>query len=101
MVDSIVSVRMPSSLVQRLKLLSKENHFLDVSEEIRSIIRIKTVQYRGKAGEVKDARKAHAAAAGAQRPQAGKQHDFRTENVVREELVKRLKDMIKELEHEN
>ena len=84
MVDSIVSVRMPSSLVQKLKELSRENHFLDVSEEIRSIIRIKTREYRVKAGGEEMA--------------IEKPADFKTENQVKEELIKRLKGMIKELE---
>ena len=48
MVDAIVSVRMPSSLVQRLKELTAENHFLDVSEELRSVIKVKTRQYSQK-----------------------------------------------------
>ena len=38
----IVSVRMPRSMANELKTLSKTNHFLDVSEEIRTIIREKT-----------------------------------------------------------
>ena len=39
MTDAIVSVRMPLSLVDELKLLAEKNHFLDVSEEIRSLLR--------------------------------------------------------------
>jgi len=89
MVDSIVSVRMPSSLVQRLKQLSKDNHFLDVSEEIRSIVKSKIRTYRQQAGEPVT-----------EEPHAKKKEDFKTENVVKEELVKRLKQMIKELEHD-
>jgi hypothetical protein len=86
MVDSIVSVRMPSSLVQRLKELSKENHFLDLSEELRSLIKIKMQSYQVKAGKAEE-----------EKPKAT---DFKGENMVKEELVKRLKNMIKELEHE-
>jgi hypothetical protein len=87
MVDSIVSVRMPSSLVQRLKELSKENHFLDVSEELRSVIKIKIQAYGAKPGIRTEEEK--------QKPV-----DFKSENIVKEEVVKRLKQMIKELEHE-
>jgi hypothetical protein len=87
MVDSIVSVRMPSSLVQKLKLLSKENHFMDVSEELRSIIRIKAQEYKEKGNLA------------AQEPQKATP-DFKTDNMVREELIKKLKEMIKELEHD-
>ena len=39
--DKIVSVRMPSSLVQELKVMSDKNHYLDVSETIRSLLRQK------------------------------------------------------------
>jgi hypothetical protein len=87
MVDSIVSVRMPSSLVQKLKLLSKENHFMDVSEELRSIIRIKAQEYKEKGN------------LSTQEPQKTTP-DFKTNNMVREELIKKLKEMIKELEHD-
>jgi hypothetical protein len=84
MVDSVVSVRMPSSLVQRLKELSKANHFLDVSEGRRSVIRHKTKQYKDRSAP-KSEKKSEA-------------HDFKTENVVKEELVRRLKKMIEDLE---
>ena len=41
MSDAIVSVRMPKSLLHELKSLSEKEHFLDVSEEVRSIVRKK------------------------------------------------------------
>ena len=41
MPDQIVSVRMPASLIVELKELADRNHFLDVSEEIRSLLREK------------------------------------------------------------
>ena len=84
MADTIVSVRMPSSLVQRLKSLSKENHFLDLSEEIRSIVKIKTREYKQKNNLEQQTNISPT--------------DFKTENIVKEELVKKLKEMIKELE---
>jgi Arc/MetJ-type ribon-helix-helix transcriptional regulator len=86
MVTSIVSVRMPSSLVQKLKELSKQNHFLDVSEEVRSIIKIKVRKYKAEE-EIKPT-------------QPPVSIDYKAQNMVKEELVKRLKQMIKELEHE-
>jgi Arc/MetJ-type ribon-helix-helix transcriptional regulator len=89
MVDSIVSVRMPSSLVQELRSLSKEKHFLDVSEEIRSIIRIKTHEYNLKIGDKK-----------AEQTER-KTTKLKQDSAVKEELVKRLKEMIKELENGN
>ena len=39
MADTLVSVRMPASLVDALKELVREDHYLDLSEEIRSIVR--------------------------------------------------------------
>jgi hypothetical protein len=79
---------MPSSLVQKLKLLSKENHFMDVSEELRSIIRLKAKEYQEVSAK-KPIRK---------EPESLR--DFKTENVVKEELIKKLKVMIRELEHD-
>jgi metal-responsive CopG/Arc/MetJ family transcriptional regulator len=86
MVDSVISVRMPSSLVQRLKELSKDNHFLDLSEEVRSIIKFKIKNYTEEIPEKSE--------------EAQKPADFKTENIVKEEVVKRLKKIIKELEHD-
>jgi Arc/MetJ-type ribon-helix-helix transcriptional regulator len=91
-VTSIVSVRMPSSLVQKLRELAKENHFLDVSEEVRSIIKIQVRRYKLTAGEIKIAEGEKAA------PE--EKVDFKTDNMVKEELVRRLKMIIEEIEHE-
>ena len=90
MVTSIVSVRMPSSLVQKLRELAKDNHFLDVSEEVRSLIKTQVRTYKIRLGEIKPVE---------EKP-AEKKADFKTENMVKEELVRRLKIMIEELEHE-
>jgi hypothetical protein len=86
-VDSIVSVRMPSSLVQRLKTISREKHFLDISEEVRSIIRLKIREYSLKLGGKKEAMLERKVA------------EVRQESLVNEELVKKLKEMIRELEN--
>ena len=86
MVTSIVSVRMPSSLVQKLRELAKDNHFLDISEEVRSIIKIQVRRYS--AGEIKI------------ETAPAEKTDFKTGNMIKEELVKRLKRMIEEIEHE-
>ena len=91
MVTSIVSVRMPSSLVQKLRELAKENHFLDVSEEVRSIIKVQVRKYKIRLGEIKPLEE--------EKP-AEKKTDFKTENMIKEEMVRRLKRMIEELEHE-
>jgi len=45
MTDLVVSIRMPTSLVKELRLLAKKNHFKDLSEEIRSIVRTKCLKY--------------------------------------------------------
>jgi metal-responsive CopG/Arc/MetJ family transcriptional regulator len=46
MTDVVVSIRMPSSLVKELKILAQKNHFKDLSEEIRSLVRTKCLQYK-------------------------------------------------------
>lgn len=89
MVTSIVSVRMPSSLVQTLRELAKSNHFLDTSEEVRSIIKTQVRKYKIRLGEIKPTIE-----------ETKPKTDFKTENMVKEELVRRLKIMIQELEHE-
>jgi Arc/MetJ-type ribon-helix-helix transcriptional regulator len=43
--DIMVSIRMPQSLLLELKELVKKQHFLDLSEQIRSIVRKKWIQY--------------------------------------------------------
>jgi len=44
--DLVVSVRMPKGLAQELRKLSREAHFMDMSEEIRSIIRQKYLSWK-------------------------------------------------------
>lgn len=44
MPDQIVSVRMPESMIKELKDLAEKNHFLDVSEEVRSLLRDKWLE---------------------------------------------------------
>jgi len=39
MADVMISVRMPEGLVNELKELAKSKHFMDLSEEVRSIVR--------------------------------------------------------------
>ena len=45
MTDAVVSIRVPKTLVKELKELAKTNHYMDVSEEVRSIIREKWLQF--------------------------------------------------------
>jgi len=91
MVTSIVSVRMPSSLVQRLRELAKENHFLDVSEEVRSIIKAQISSYRLRIDQMP---------ASEEQVEPAQKPGSKTQDKVKEELVRRLKKMIKELENE-
>jgi hypothetical protein len=44
MTSSVVSVRMPPSLIKELKEFSIKNHFMDVSDEIRYIIKQKMIE---------------------------------------------------------
>ncbi len=51
MASKIVSVRMPSSLLEELKRLAEEHHYLDISEEVRSLLRQKRQEYSSKDSE--------------------------------------------------
>ena len=39
MAEKVVSVKMPSTLVGELKLLQEQDHYLDLSEQLRSVVR--------------------------------------------------------------
>jgi Arc/MetJ-type ribon-helix-helix transcriptional regulator len=43
--DILVSIRMPKALIAKLKDLAKLNHYLDLSEEVRSIVKQKYFFY--------------------------------------------------------
>lgn len=45
MKDTVLSIRLPSSLVKELKSLLEKEHFLDMSEQIRTIVREKCEEY--------------------------------------------------------
>ena len=45
MKDTIVSIRLPRALVLELKEIAEKNHYLDLSEQIRTIIRKKCEEY--------------------------------------------------------
>ena len=89
MTGSIVSVRMPSSLVQKLRELAKENHFLDVSEEVRSIIKSQIRRY-GQEPSSSDKLETKKVVT----------TNYKTKNLVKEEMIKRLKKIIEELQDE-
>lgn len=42
--SQIVSVRMPASLIKSLKDIAQKNHFMDVSEELRFIVKKKMIE---------------------------------------------------------
>ncbi len=44
--NALVSIRIPKALLDELKKAAGEDHFLDVSEAVRSITRKKWQQYR-------------------------------------------------------
>jgi len=46
MTDHLVSVRLPSSLVHALRKIAEDEHYLDLSECIRSIIRKEASQQK-------------------------------------------------------
>jgi Arc/MetJ-type ribon-helix-helix transcriptional regulator len=41
MTNTIVSIRIPKSLVKELRMVSEKDHFMDLSEAVRSIVRAK------------------------------------------------------------
>jgi Arc/MetJ-type ribon-helix-helix transcriptional regulator len=43
--DVMISVRVPSGLLTELKELTEKNHYMDLSEHIRAIIREKSMQF--------------------------------------------------------
>jgi Arc/MetJ-type ribon-helix-helix transcriptional regulator len=43
--DIMISIRVPSTLVKELKLLTEKNHYMDLSEHMRAIMREKSMQY--------------------------------------------------------
>ena len=45
LIDVMVSIRMPKALAEELKALAKTQHFLDLSEEVRSIVRRKWISH--------------------------------------------------------
>lgn len=45
MKDVMISIRVPSSLINELKELTEKNHYMDLSEHTRAIIRQKAMQY--------------------------------------------------------
>ena len=43
--ERVVSVKMPKSLVRELRVLAEQQHYLDLSEQLRSIVRSQCLRY--------------------------------------------------------
>jgi Arc/MetJ-type ribon-helix-helix transcriptional regulator len=56
MAERVVSVKMPGSLVRELKSLTAEHHYIDLSEQVRSIVRTKCLQYSTPFDDIKQLR---------------------------------------------
>ena len=90
MTDIVVSIRMPTSLVKELKTLAQKNHFKDLSEEIRSIVRTKCLKYsQPYDSELKKLREDLSA-----------QLSARQEREQKKKLVEDLKRIVEELQNE-
>ena len=45
MSERVISVKMPASLVKELRGLTAEHHYIDLSEQVRSVVRQKCLKY--------------------------------------------------------
>lgn len=45
MSERVISVKMPSTLVKELRNLTASHHYLDLSEQVRSVVRQKCLKY--------------------------------------------------------
>jgi metal-responsive CopG/Arc/MetJ family transcriptional regulator len=45
MTEKVISVKMPTALVKELKHLTHEHHYIDLSEQVRSVVRQKCLKY--------------------------------------------------------
>ena len=86
--EILVSIRMPSSLVKELKQTSQQEHYLDLSEHIRTIVRDKCLQYLDPyASEMQKFRE-------------DLKKDLLTKSASKTTLIKDLKRIAEELSHE-
>lgn len=90
MTDIVVSVRMPSSLVRELKILVTKNHFKDLSEEIRSIVRNKCFEFKpSPSSEIKQIQELIV-----------EKLSLKEETQSKQRLISNLKKMLQELQDE-
>ncbi len=45
MSERVITIKMPKSLLVELKVLTNEHHYIDLSEQIRSVVRQKCLKY--------------------------------------------------------
>jgi len=91
MTDVVVSVRMPTSLVSKLKFLAKENHFKDLSEELRSIVRTQCIKYsQPYTSELQKLRE-----------DLSTQLEVKKKQAHKTQLISDLKDILEQLKNEN
>jgi Arc/MetJ-type ribon-helix-helix transcriptional regulator len=55
--ERVVSIKMPGSLVSELKRHTQEHHYIDLSEQIRSIVRQKCLKYSQPYDDIQKLRK--------------------------------------------
>lgn len=89
--NSLVSIRIPKSLFQELRALTEQNHFLDVSEQVRGIVRDRWQEAKDpQAYQVKKLRKEIAQAM-----------SVKTDEKAQQQLVKELERIKQALTGEN
>jgi len=89
--DIMVSIRLPESLLLELKTLAEKNHYMDISEEIRSIVRTKWMHF--KQPELMELRKL--------KEEIKTELKKKREKLVRLELINELEEIKKEIKKED
>ena len=82
MKNAMISVRMPSTLVQELRDIAEKNHYLDLSEQIREILRIKCESYES------------------YNKVSGKEEPSKQENEGKEQLIRQLQSILEQMKRE-
>jgi len=88
--DIMVSIRIPESLLLELKDLAEKEHYMDVSEEVRSIIRDEWLHF--KQPELEELKKL--------REDIKKELKTKKEKVVMKEVTEELEKIKKEIKEE-
>ncbi len=90
MTDVMVSIRLPESLFLELKRLAEKEHYMDISEQIRSIVRDKWLYY--KQPELMELKKL--------REGIKKELKKKSEKMLRLEIIKELEKIKEEIRKE-